>query len=476
MDDKLKMVVETMGDFLEALKQPVAIIDKEGKYVYYNKYDAEIDHTPVKDALGNHLLNSYTNLTEETSTMLRAVKYGEKFIDQHQIYHTRSGKIVDYIHTTLPIYNGANIIGAIEIGRDIGNIKELTNQVLDLSAKLYAHDPEQKEMGNEDCGIITHNITMKKILQELDIYARSNYPLLIYGETGTGKELFVKRAHRKSPRADNAFISFNCAAIPDTLLESILFGTTKGAFTGAENRKGFFEIADGGTLFLDELNSMPIEIQAKLLRAIQEGQIMKLGTTKPINIDVRVIAAMNEKPEEAVANGHLRPDLFYRLSVGMISIPPLRHRKDDIPLLADYFIKKFSSELNRKIRLVNPRIIREMEQHDWPGNVRMLENVIRRSIMLEAPDNIALNELHFIFPDHSQIEETRVDQQPESAGLMEEPLSLADLVDAFEKDLLVKALNTSRGNIKQASHLLQIPRTTLQYKVKKFNLNYLCNN
>lgn len=472
MNDKLKMVVETMGGFFEALEQPIAIIDKQGKYVYYNEYDAEIDQTTVNDALGNHILNTYSNLTEETSTMLRAVKYGEKFIDQHQIYHTRSGKIVDYMHTTFPIYDGKDIIGAIEIGRDIGSIKELTNQVLDLSAKLYAHNSERDDIAVKDSDIITRNITMKKILQELDIYAMSNYPILVYGETGTGKELFVKRAHKKSPRSGKAFISLNCAAIPDTLLESALFGTNKGAFTGAENRKGLFEIADGGTLFLDELNSMPIATQAKLLRAIQEGQIMKLGSTKPIDVNVRVIAAMNEKPEEAVENGHLRQDLFYRLSVGMISIPPLRHRKDDIPLLADFFVKKYSSELNRKVRLVNPRIIREMEQHDWPGNVRMLENVIRRSIMLEAPDNIALNELHFIFP---QVEETNVNQRPES-DIIETPLSLTDLVDDFEKDLLVKALHTSQGNIKQAARLLQIPRTTLQYKVKKYDLNHLCSS
>lgn len=473
MHNKLELIIKILGEFFESLEQPVAIIDEEGKFVYYNRFDAEIDEMNINDVLGGYVLDTYPNLNEDSSTMLRSLNYGEKFFDQHQIYHTRSGKIVDYIHTTLPIYDENRIIGVIEIGRDIGKIKELTNKVLDLSAKLYSQ--ENEDIIDAENTIITRNIRMKQLIKELDIYAQSDFPILVCGETGTGKELFVKRAHKKSQRSDRAFISLNCAAIPDTLLESILFGTTKGAFTGAENRKGLFEIADKGTLFLDELNSMPITTQAKLLRAIQEGQIMKLGTTTPINVDVRVIAAMNEDPNEAVEHGHLREDLLYRLSVGLISIPPLHFRKDDISLLADYFVKRYSRESNRNIRLINPRIMRQMEQHDWPGNVRMLENVIKRSIMLEDPDNIALNELHFI-DDNTRI----YDQKAQSANKKTDSdlpnVPMNTLVDNYEKDLITKALLKSKGNVKKAARLLQIPRTTLQYKIKKYHLLEMCIN
>lgn len=477
MNPQLKIAIDVLGPFLESLEHPVAIIDEEGKFVYYNQYDAEIDEYSAADAIGKYILKLYSNLTEETSTMLRALHFGESFIDQHQIYETRSGKIVDYIHTTLPLYDdNKNVVGAIEIGRDIGRLKNLTNQVLDLSEKLYAktnQDLTQEEQDTND--IITRNATMKKIINELDLYSITDYPLLVYGETGTGKELFVKRAHSRSRRSGNAFITLNCAAIPDTLLESILFGTVKGAFTGAENRKGLFEIADKGTLFLDELNSMPLSTQAKLLRVLQDGQLMRVGSSVPVKVNVRVMAAMNEDPREAVKNGHLREDLYYRLNVGLVYIPPLRHRKDDIALLAGYFVKKHAQEIGSKIHLIHPAVIKQMEQFDWPGNVRMLENVIRRSMILENPNHVALNVLHLKTdnsPSPFSLENTLTNQAEtiKHPEISLENAPLKTMLERFEKDIIIQTLQQYDGNIKQSAAVLGIPRSTLQYKIKKYDI------
>lgn len=470
MHPQLKNAIEVLGPFLESLEQPVAIIDKEGKYVYYNQYDAEIDEASTKDALGKYILKLYSNLTEENSTMLGALRYGKSYIDQHQIYETRSGKIVDYIHTTLPLYDQENqIIGAIEIGRDIGNLKNLTNQVLDLSAKLYDRTNRDTEENRDESGIITRNENMKKILHELDLYAQTDYPILVYGETGTGKELFIRRAHLKSKRSEQAFITLNCAAIPDTLLESILFGTVKGAFTGAENRKGMFEIADQGTLFLDEMNSMPLNTQAKLLRVLQDGQIMRVGSNVQVKVDVRVMSAMNEDPLEAVQKGHLREDLYYRLSVGLIFIPPLRHRKDDIALLANHFVKKHSEEMNSKIHLIHPQVIKEMEHYDWPGNVRMLENVIRRSMMLEDPEHVALNRLHLNDKNCRFTMDPVADDPVENVPAAPEDIPLQEMMERYEWKVISQALQQCHTNIKQAAVKLGIPRSTLQYKIKKYS-------
>ncbi|WP_123053177.1 sigma 54-interacting transcriptional regulator [Clostridium sp. JN-1] len=470
MNDNLKNAVNLFSDFFEVLRYPVAVIDKEGKYIYYNIYDAEIDKSSVKDNLGKYILDSYKNLTEETSTMLRSLKHGERFIDKHQIYITKTGKTVDYMHTTLPLYDeNKNIIGAIEIGRDISQIKQLTDTVLDLSAKLYTHyeeNPNQLEGQDE---ILTRNEKMISQINKLDIYSQTDFPILIYGETGTGKELFSKRAHKKSKRANKPFVTLNCAGIPDTLLESMLFGTEKGAFTGAEKRKGLFEIADGGTLFLDELNSMPMNIQPKLLRVLQDGTFLRLGSNQQIHVDVRIIAAMNQSPEEAIEKGALRRDLFYRISTCMISIPPLRHRKEDISLLAYLFLEKYSKELGHNLKHINPQVINRLEQNSWPGNVRMLENVIKRSIMLEDKNHIALNDL--VFDMGEEIFSNKIEPN-DSPNDTITPIgsSLTEMVDNYEKEIIEKAMIQYKNNIKRAAEALKIPRSTLQYKLLKYDI------
>lgn len=278
-------------------------------------------------------------------------------------------------------------------------------------------------------------------------------PLLIYGETGTGKELFVQAIHNFSQRKNKPFIAQNCAAIPETLLEGILFGTVKGGFTGAENRKGLFEEADGGTLYLDELNSMPLELQAKLLRVIQEGVIRRVGDTNIKRVDVRIITSLNEEPEKIVETGKLRKDLFYRLNVVRINLSPLRERKEDIPILVHHFINKFNKKFGMDIIGIDDSALKKIIKTEWSGNVRQLEHFIESIFNNKHQGIIELGDLQEIDSDIKNDDK---------------PMSLRDRLEEAEKNYIMEALVISNNNVTKASELLDIPRQTLQYKIKKY--------
>lgn len=281
-------------------------------------------------------------------------------------------------------------------------------------------------------------------------------PILIFGETGTGKELFVHSIHNSSKRKDKSFIAQNCAAIPENLFESILFGTVKGSFTGAESRKGLFEMANGGTLYLDELNSMPMELQAKLLRTLQEGTIRKVGDTAIRHVDVRVIASVNEDPQYLMEKNKLRRDLYFRLNVVRIDLPPLRKRKEDIPLLVKYFIDKFNYKFNASIKGIEECALNELILRQWHGNIREMEHVIEGAFNLRQEGVLKAQ-------DFSK-EEMGVESTPRIVPLKEK-------MEELECDYIKEALIISGNNISSAAKFLGIPRQTLQYKIKKFNIH-----
>ena len=294
------------------------------------------------------------------------------------------------------------------------------------------------------------------------------------GETGTGKELFAHLIHQTSHRRNSAFISLNCSALPTTLIESTLFGTVKGAFTGAENHPGYLELANGGTLFLDELNAMPLDMQSKLLRFLQEKTYWPLGGNKEQHADVRIVAAMNESPAELLKTGKMRSDLFYRLNVGLIKLPALRERKEDIPVLARYFIDKHKTDVNVVITGISEHALQQLMSAPWPGNVRMLENAIVRSIVLQNEpgelQQIILDDE--LFDIHSPYPENQFETKFEkpSTSIVASNNNLTEQVENYEKQLIIDALNQANGKIIAAAKLLNISRTTLQYKVKKYHI------
>ncbi len=343
-------------------------------------------------------------------------------------------------------------------------------------------------------GLVGQSPEMQTIFTVIEKVSDTPSTVLITGESGTGKELVAKALHEQSSRKNNAFIKINCAAIPKTLMESELFGYEKGAFTGATSSKpGRFELADGGTLFLDEIGEIPVEMQVKLLRAIQESEFERVGGLKTIKVDVRLITATNRDLEAEIKVGGFREDLYYRLNVVPLLIPPLRKRTGDIPLLVAHIIKKFNERLKKNLAGISDEALAVLESHAWPGNIRELENVLERTILFIASDRSTIERADLQlaptnaptpipappahFPDASGVHAPVVmnDDDDDETGTGEQASgSLKDIVRAetsrVERELIVKALDETGGNVTQAARLLKISRKSLQMKMKEFGL------
>jgi Nif-specific regulatory protein len=300
---------------------------------------------------------------------------------------------------------------------------------------------------------------MRQVYEQITQVARTNTTVLIRGESGTGKELIAHAIHYNSPRSSKPFVKVSCAALPDSLIESELFGFEKGAFSGAQARKkGRFELAEGGTLFLDEIGDVPLSTQVKLLRALQEREIDRLGGTEPVKVNVRLIVATNADLEKAIAAGTFREDLHYRLNVFTIFVPPLRERKPDILLLADHFLEKYSIEHHKSIKRISTPAIDMVVAYHWPGNVRELENVIERAVLV-CDGNVIHG--HHLPPTL---------QTAEASGTVTN-VSLEESVNAYEKDLIQDALKTTRGNRAKAAKLLHSTERIINYKVRKYHID-----
>jgi Nif-specific regulatory protein len=306
--------------------------------------------------------------------------------------------------------------------------------------------------------IIGNSNEMRQVYDQVTQVARSNATVLLRGESGTGKELFAHSIHYNSLRSKKPFVVVNCAALPETLIESELFGYEKGAFTGADQRKpGRFEMADGGTLFLDEIGDLPPQTQVKLLRVIQEKQFIRLGGTETINVNVRLITATNKNLEDEIASGNFREDLFYRLNVFTIFLPPLRKRKSDILLLAEHFVEKYEIEHNKRIKRISTSAIDMLTSYHYPGNVRELENTIERAVLV--CDSNVIHGHHF----------PPTIQTAEVTGTITD-MSLASATEAFERDLIIDTLKSTRGNVAKASKLLDSTERIIGYKIKKYEI------
>jgi len=309
--------------------------------------------------------------------------------------------------------------------------------------------------------IVGTSAALRSVLSLVSKVAPTDATVLVTGETGTGKELVARAIHRRSDRASRAFVSVNCAAIPRDLIASELFGHEKGAFTGAiQQRLGRFELANGGTIFLDEVGELPVETQIALLRVLQEHEFERVGGTRRICADVRVVAATNRDLQAAISAGSFRNDLFYRLQVFPIQIPPLRERRDDIPLLVEYFIDRYARKAHKNIRHVNKRTLQLLQSYPWPGNIRELQNVIERSVILCESDIFSIDECWLPLPLPAT----------ESKRHIELPRRL----EAQQKNMIEEALNASRGRVfgpAGAAAKLGVPRSTLESKIKSLRID-----
>ena len=319
---------------------------------------------------------------------------------------------------------------------------------------------EEKELYYPDIeGIVAESYEMKRVLATALKVAKSRASVLITGETGTGKELIARFIHRYSLRKDRPFIPINVAAIPESLIESELFGHVKGAFTDAvKDRKGYFQMANGGTIFLDEIGELPLHLQPKLLRVLQEGEFFPVGSSKPVRVDVRVITATNRNLTEEVQKGNFREDLYYRLNVVNIHIKPLRERREDIPYLLDHFLKKFSQKEGKKIRGFTREAYEALIRYDYPGNVRELENIVERAVVMSQGDLITTDDL----PIHLVSSEFQLESNKN--------LSLTERLELIEKSLILEALKKHKWVKTRAAKELGISERVLRYRMEKLGI------
>jgi len=470
------MLIQT----LNKMTQSVVLCDANSRMYLLNDAAVDLDSMVTRDVLGERLQDCYVMLDGEEMSIPQVIRTKKAKINHRQHYATRYGKEVHSISSTYPIVQNGQVLAGLNILEHWGAIDDLHKQIIDLQEKLL-------EQSRENAGkrsalsakytfrdIIHTSAQMHNVLMKCRQVAKTDSSVMFYGETGTGKELFAQSIHNASQRANGPFLAINCAALPETLLESLLFGTERGAYTGAERRAGLFEQANHGTLLLDELNSMDISLQAKLLRVLQDGVIRRVGGSSEIRVDVRVLSNINIPPQQAIAEGKLRRDLFYRLGVVNINIPPLRERKEDISLLAKHFIMRYNKLMNKTTRNIDTQTLEKFRAYDWPGNVRELQHAVEHAMNL-LPDDLSMISPEYI-PEH--ISQPR-ELLPRSAIHLSQPAApilpperpLNNRIHDMEYESICDALRQSRGNISEAARMLHLSRQNLQYRIKKYKID-----
>ncbi|MCI5687121.1 sigma 54-interacting transcriptional regulator [Anaerovoracaceae bacterium 42-11] len=441
------------------------IVNADAKVEYFSTYRPDVNLLKEKNLIGRYLLDIYPSLTEESSSIIRVLRTGKPIFNEYQVLSTYDGQNLRAVNTTLPIKEGDTIVGAVDVSRYIDSDIERQDIVLQMKEA-----GDVKTMYTID-DIVTSSMQMEIIKKRIPMIADTDSSVLIYGETGTGKELVAQSIHTSSKRKNRRFVSQNCASIPENLLESILFGTVKGSYTGAENRPGLFEMAAGGTLFLDEINSMETSVQAKILKAIEEKQITRVGGLSPIPIDVKIVSAINQQPMECVRTGKLREDLFYRLSVVQLSLPPLRERLNDLFFLVSHFIGQYNEKMHRKILGIDEEVENLFRRYPWPGNVRELKNIIEGAFNVTDAAFIQLKDLpEYLF--------TAAGREPDYMGTSKPAVNLDDpdfsidkAMSDFEISIIEKALAQTR-TMSDAAKKLKISKQALNYKMNKYGINH----
>ncbi|MBG9613590.1 sigma-54 interaction domain-containing protein [Bacillus cereus] len=454
---EMNMLYETL---LNELDIGIHIINEESKTIIYNRKMMEIESMERSDVLYKSPLEIFAFEENKNSTLIEALKLGKTNKNIKQTYFNNKGQEITTINDTFPIIENGKIKGAIEISKEISNLKQTIRM-----------GPSRKQSTKFTFDhIIGDSEAIQSIITEGKRVIRTSSSILLVGETGTGKELFAQSIHNESQRSTKPFISQNCAAIPDTLMESLLFGTNRGAFTGAIDKAGLFEEANGGTLLLDEINSLSPALQAKLLRAIQEKKIRRIGGTHEKEIDVRIIATINEDPFEAIAHNRLREDLYYRLSVVTLCLPPLRERKEDILALVQHFIEKYNTQFGLNVTDVDVNVREFFYAYDWPGNVRELEHIIEGSMNL-IEDETIITAFHMPTRFRERIKTEFNMQHALTNHNTDAPKTLKHTIEKMEKNYINQILKENHGNISQAAKFLGLSRQNLQYRIKKLHLH-----
>jgi len=457
-----------LEDVLDCMDVGVQVYDKNGYLLFCNRESERIEKTDRTQIVGKYLLDIY-DLEEGFSTVLNTIRSKKQVVHRCDNFKNKNGEMITTMNSGFPLFVDNDLIGAVALVEDSLGITrkrqnaEILDKFIQQSGNKTAANQKQsffalKYYSFRD--LIGEADNFKEVISLAQNVAERDCPVLIYGETGTGKELFAQSIHSASHRSGKEFVAVNCAAIPETLIEGTFFGTTKGAFTGSADRIGLFEQAEGGTLFLDEINSMDPHMQSKLLRVIQENKFRRVGGLKDHKCDVRIISSTNEEPFHAIDNNRIRRDLYYRISAVTLNIPPLRERRMDIPILINFFINKLSKHYSENIRGAAPRTLELMKAYDWPGNVRELLHVIEYAFNTMNGDTILPGDL----PKYVVKAE-----EPKCQNILQMG-TLRSKMEIYEKDLLKDTLKHCNHNVSKAAEELGMVRQSLQYRMRKFGI------
>ena len=460
--EKTKILRENMifRKILEHIDSGVILSDPDGYISLYNHAHALLDGFDQKDVLGKHLSQIYP--FEHHTEVLKSKKPMEMYFHQ---YRTVRGDVVPIVAQTFPVIDpdSGKVLGVYSIERDISQVQELQQKLARLE-KEVTHASYQNNTSFTFDDIVGKSFALLQAVDTAKMYAKSESPILIYGETGTGKELFAQSIHNYSPRFQEPFVAINCGAVPENLIESTLFGSVKGAFTGAENHTGLFLTAKSGTLFLDEVNSMSLPMQTKLLRVLQERKVRPVGSEKEFPINCCIISSCNIPPEDALREKIFRSDLYFRLGIIRIDIPSLRERQGDAELLSWFFAERQAVFHRKKFKGFSEDFLQFVSNYPWPGNVRELEFTIESCITMldDKETTVTLNHL----PVNLRHKITRQTSFSKSFDTSNLPQILAE----YEKNLILHALEKTNGNITQAANFLGIQRQNLQHRRKKLGI------
>lgn len=481
---------------LDSFHEGVMITDVTGRILYMNQAQAKIDDIEVDYAVGKTVTELY-RVDEGVSPTIQCLRTRKPIVNLAIFYKTSLGRIVNSVHNIYPMFSDGELFGAVIFVKDYGSIPphvkegalpKLTKQTLREVSSVTARSHRTFKNGTRFTfsDIIGTSVKFSQAVRAAELASDSPSPVMLYGETGSGKELFAQSIHNKSSRRSSPYIAVNCAAIPENLLEGILFGTSKGAFTGAIDKEGLIEQANGGTLFLDEVNSMAVGLQAKLLRVLQERKIRRIGALKETEVDLKIISTVNEEPHESIRKGQLRSDLMYRLGVVFITIPPLRERSEDIEKLAYHFLHECNRLVNKEIKKISRDVMNHFLNYSWPGNVRELEHVIEGAMnMVQDTDSIqsphltvhlagkalqndAQAPVNRTASDSSLNDRVHAFNRHETAEQNTQDLQL--LNQRFEKQKIIQALKRAEGNASLAARKLGISPQLMHHKLKRYSI------
>lgn len=486
--EQLNLIYEAV---LNQVEEGVVISDDENKILFINRAAEVIEGIEGEKSINKSMEELYSP-TELTPTHSRHSVVLDTGIPANEYYNKyvvkENHKIVNALERMFPVNVGKKTIAVYSLIKNLPVLKKSMEQ----SLGLYTHFAEEKPKNGTKYtfgSILGNDIRFVEAISNAKHVAKNQTNVLIYGETGTGKELFAQSIHNYSSYQTGPFISVNCAAIPNTLLESMFFGTTKGAYTGAVNTPGLFEQAENGTIFLDEINSMDMALQAKILKVIENRTVRRIGADKETEIRCRILCALNEDPVQCIEDGKLRRDLYYRLSSCILHIPPLRERKSDIPLYCNYFLSRFNKEYSQRIERVDEGLLSLFMSYNWPGNVRELQHVIESAYSV-AEESIRVLKLENISSYYkssfveengnskiktAKMAENIVDEMQHdtaSEDFTPQPSGLKNQIDAYEKKIIARTLAETNGNVTVAAQILEITRQALQHKIRKYEIQH----